>query len=428
MTTLEFSLLFLENTVLYISLWVAIFFIYRLLFWKTVKSIFDPLYFFIIFTNSICTANVIFLSLLAEIRTYYTVTYLLSECALLSGILLLSRVKPVFDSSHGSPLSVDRLRFGMILTLSIAICASLIIYAERGIPLLLESRNDASGGGTGFGFMARLSQVATALFVLFYYVKSKITGLPNSIFERMMLFASIIMGILSGYKAFFLFYLFGHFITVGYNKTHSIKKDLFAIVIGLCLMLSIFAVVNKSIDVQLVMSTLMVRLLASGDVYYMAFVNDTIDQLPRQEFFFQLFGSLLASFRLIGWDQAPLNYGYAINEIVNKNDLLFGPTFRYNVLWLLLTGSAVLTVVFSLVLGMVVGFLNRLLYQRSKLNFTFIFLAFFYYKSFILILGPDHAISDIFLSLLILIFIFLIIFLIMPYKLNRALPLTRTLA
>jgi hypothetical protein len=416
MTTIEFFLLFLENTSLYLTLWAAIFVLYRLLFWTTVKSVFDPIYFFFIFTNSICTANVVFLSLLGEIKDYYTLTYLLSECALLSGILLLSRPQPILEPSPIRPLFVQRLSFGMVFTIALVIGASMVIYAERGIPLLLESRSDASGGGSGFGFITRLSQVATALFVLFYYVKSKVTGLPNSNFERLMLLISILFGMLSGFKSFFLFYLFGYFITRGRSEARSLKRDFYAILVGATLIIALFAVVLDTMDLDLVFSVLISRLLASGDVYYMAFANDSIDQLPPQGFLYQLFGSLLASFRLISWDQAPLNYGLAINEVVNKNDLLLGPTFRYNVLWLVLTGSAALTILLSFVVGLIIGVLNRLLYQRTKLSFTFIFLALFYYKSFLFILGPDHAINDIFLSLSILIFIYLVVLLPVPYK------------
>ncbi len=416
MRAFEFTLLFYENVALYLTLLAVIIVLYRLLFWRTVKSIFDPIYFWVIFTNSICTADVIFLSLLGEIRDYYTFTYLLSECALLSGILLMSRAQPILGPTLVRPLLVERLRVGMVFTIVLVIGATITVYAERGIPLLLESRADASVGGSGFGLVTRLSQVANVLFVLFYYAKSKVTGLPNSNFERLMLLTSILVGVLSGLKSFFLLYFFGYFITHGRSEVRSLKKDFYGILIGIILIIVLFAVVLDTREIDLIFLALISRLLASGDVYYMAFANDMIEQLPPQGFLFQLFGSLLASFRLISWDQAPLNYGYAINELVNHNDLMFGPTFRYNVLWLLLTRSMGLTILLSFFVGTVIGFLIRMLYQRTVLNFTFILLAFLYYKSILLILAPDHAIADVVLSLPILIFIYLVVFIVVPYK------------
>lgn len=390
-------------------LWIALFVIYRLLFWKTVKSILDPIYFFIIFTNSICTANVIFLAIYDEIKWYYTLTYLFSEAALLLGILLFARPQPVLPPQMPSTDFIRRLKFGILLTMVIAIAANLMIYVSRGIPLLLESRNDASAGG--FGVLLRLSQVATALFVLFYYTKKKITGLPNSKKERVLFFISIIFGLLSGYKAFFLFYIFVYFFTTGRTESMPFRKKAIFAVGSIIMMLIMFSVVLETTEIGELFAALLTRLLASGDVYYMAFVSDTIDLLPPQGFFYQLFGSLLASFRVVSWDAAPLNYGYAINEVVNKNDLLFGPTFRYNVLWLLLTKSPILTVILSFIVGAIIGLLNRALHSNKKLGLSFIVSAFFYYKSFLFILGPDHAINDIVLSATIFILLGAIIFL-----------------
>lgn len=418
MRSTEFVLLFYENAALFLTLWAAIFALYRLLFWRTVKSIFDPLYFWIIFTNSICTADVVFMSILGEIKEYYTLSYLLSECALLSGILLFSRQQAIIESSSVSPLFVQRLRLGMAVTIVLFIGTTLMVYADRGIPLLLDSRAEASGGGSGFGFITRISQTANLLFVLFYYAKSKVTGMPNTNVERLMLLLSILFNFLSGFKAFFLLYLFGYFITSGRNKASSWKRDVYAVLAGTIAIIALFALVFNTSDINLILIQLMSRLLSSGDVYFMAYPNNVIEQLPTQGFFFQMFGSLLASFRLISWEQAPMNYGYVINEVVNHNDFLFGPTFRYNVLWLLLTRSIVLTILLSFLVGIVIGYLNRMINKRTKLSFTFIMIAVVYYYSFILILGPDAAISTIFMSILILAFIYLIVLLPVPYKLT----------
>lgn len=424
MTTLEFSLLALQHMETYLVLWLVLFVLYRLVFWKTVQSIADPLYFFVVFTNSICTANVVFLAVYNEIKLYYTLTYLFSEAALIIGILVFARPQPVLPPQIPSDEFVKKLKFGILLTMAIAIAANLMIYVNRGIPLLLESRNDANAGG--FGILLRVSQVATALFVLFYYVKKKITGVPNSRIERLLFWISILFGLLSGYKAFFLFYIFVHFFTMGRTPPIPLKKKLYFGIGATVLMLGMFSVVLDTTDVAQVVPALLTRLLASGDVYYMAFVNDTIDLLPPQGFFYQLFGSLLASFRVVSWDVAPLNYGYAINEVVNKNDLLFGPTFRYNVLWLLLTKSPTLTVILSFVVGAIIGLLNRALHRCKKLGFRFIVILFFYYKSFMFILGPDHAINDIVLSATIFMVIAAMVFL--PAYTKRAVPVVTSVS
>ena len=409
MTTFEFSLLALQHMEAYLAIWIALFCLYRTLFRKVVSSLLDPLYFFVIFTNSICTANVIFLAVFNEIKLYYTLTYLFSEAALIFGILLFARPQPVLPPQHPTQEFITRLKFGMLLTITIAIAANLMVYASNGIPLFLESRNDANAGGVGL--FLRLSQVSTGLFVFFYYVKKKCTGNPNSKLERIYFATSIVFGALSGFKAFFLLYVFVYFFANGKTIAMSFKKKALLGIGGTVVMLIMFSLILSTTEIGLVFPALLTRLLASGDVYYMAFVNDTIDQLPTQDFFFQMTGSLLASFRLVGWDAAPLNYGYAINEVVNKNDMLLGPTFRYNVLWLLLTQNPVMTTILSFLVGSVIGLFNRALYRRRQLNLPFILIGFFYIKSFLLILGPDNGVHDSFLSASILIFIVSIVFL-----------------
>ena len=411
MQTLEFSLLVLDNMMLYIPVWMACFIVYRLLFWRTVNSILDPIYLIVIFTNSICTANVIFLSLLGRIRDYYTLTYLFSEIALLSGILILSRPQQVLVQPAPRPEFVRRLGAGMLFTITLVIVANMIIYAQRGIPLFLESRSEASGGGTGFGFMARLSQVAMSLFVLLYYTKMKMSGVRNSLSERMMFFLAIFVGILSGYKAFFIFFFFAYFVTRGFAPRSSFKKDIRMICVGIVFMIIIFSVVQGTTDIMLAFAGFLSRLLASGDVYYMSYVDDTIASLPKQDFLFQLTGQILASIRVIDWSSAPVNYGYVLNEVVNRSDQNLGPTFRYNVLFQLLTDSPALTVLFSFCVGLIIGGMNRIVNSFKRPGFRFILFSFFYYKSFLFILGPDHAINDIFLSITILVPIFFIFYL-----------------
>jgi hypothetical protein len=411
MRVTDFILLINDNMSLFLFLWFSSFAFYRLLFLRTVKSFFDPIFFSIIFTNSICTANVIFLSVLGEISSYYTFAYLLSEFALIFGIFLFSRSQPHIEANIPNRFFVQRLSFGMLLTILIFLICTLIVYYNRGIPLLMDSRAEASDGGSGFGFVTRLLQVANFMFVLFFFAKSKVTGRSNSKAEHFMFLLSVIFNLLSGFKAFFLLYLYGYFITHGQSKVSFWKRDIYVILAGTITILGLFAVVFDTIELEVILLAFMFRIVSSGDVYFLAFPNNIIEQLPSQDFFFQMFGSLLASFRLIGWDQAPLNYGYAINEIVNKNDYMLGPTFRYNVLWLVLTNSIVITVFLSFLIGLIVGGLRNALYKRTRIGVKFIFMAFLYNYSFILILGPEHGLNSIIIALPIFLLICFIVFL-----------------
>jgi len=415
--TFEFLNLVIQNIPLYLVLWILTFSAYRMLFSKIVDSIFDPLYFYIIFTNSICTANLIFLGFLGEINNFYLTNYFVSEFALLLGVLIISK-KPIHIQTP-SPESQfsHKLHHGMRLATTIIVITNLIIYFERGIPLFMESRAEASTGGSGFGFILRISQTLTILLVIFYYSRFLITNGKTLLSEKIYLGTSVIIGILSGFKAFFLIYLFCYCIIIKKETLHKNKFN-FSTLYKLCgsgiIMLALFAVVMGTSNFAIIISGLIARLLASGDVYYMAYVNDTLNALPKQNFFFQLFGSTLASFHLISWKDAPENYGYVLNYLINHNEVLNGPTFRYNVLWLHLTHNTILTTILSFFVGLIIGLFNKLLNSKRKLDFMFILLCFFYIKSFKFILGPDAAINDIIISILILIAFFTIMLVTFP--------------
>ena len=416
MKTINFFLLVQSNITTYLLIIILSFAFYRLIFLKKVTSILDPIYFFIIFTNSICTANVIFLFYTKSINDYYALSYLSTEIALLFGILLFSRPQQNINHRALNPVFFMQIKVGMIISFSIACLSSFIIYFERGIPLFLEVRGDSSGGGSGFGIFSKLFQSSTIIFGLLYFCKYKIAENRSTPTEKLMLVANILFGLLSGYKAFFIFYFFAYYITQGKDGLPSRKNEIYLILISALFMLLIFLLTTGLDDFGLAAIGFLTRIVASGDIYYMAFVEDTLSNLKESGLLFQLFGSILSSFRLISWEQAPINYGLAINELVNASDLNLGPTFRYNVLWLLLTKNVFASTLLSFLVGASIGYMNRLSLNCQKLSFSFIFTAFFYYKSFMLILGPDHAIAEIFTTLIIFSLIYLFIEIILYQK------------
>jgi len=399
MTTARFVELFYEFYWVYLPIYAIMLALYRLIFIRKVKSIIDPIFFFIIFTNSICSANVIFLSLIQEISVSHTVVYLTSEIALLAGIIIAASKTPSFTSLGPNPNFLGRLDVGMVLTLFIAVVSAGIVYTSRGVPLLLESRSEASSGGTGFGLVTRVSQAATLLFVIMFFIKLRLANFKSSIFEKFMFLTTIIIGLLSGYKSFFLLYFFCFFIINGDRKFKLSNKMYFYIFLSVIVVIFLFYLTSGAVSISELFTNIFARILASGDVYYMSFGNNQIYQMPTTNFSHQMFGSLLASFRLIEWSQAPENYGYVINKLVNGNDLLLGPTFRYNVLFMLITDNLFFITLMSFCVGLFVGVSNRILYNKKILDFKFVILLVVYFKSFILILGPDHGVADLFLSM-----------------------------
>ena len=411
MSTIEFFKLISEDAPVYLVCLAFMLISYRLFFKWKVTSIYDPLYFYIIFTNAICSANMAFLAYSKRIDNYFLTNYILSELALLLGIFIFLKKPGILASS--TPRSDCRFQFklkqGMRLAIAVIVLVNLVIYATRGIPLFMDSRSESSNGGSGFGFFTRVSQNATMLLLLFYYSKSHLTKGKTSFMEKSYVIASGVLGLLSGYKAFFLNYLFVYFL---FNKnTISGKvtaKMAMVVAGGTTIMILLFSIIMGTYNINIILLGFCTRIVASGDVYYMGYVDNSLKHLPPPHFFYQMFGSTLASFRLLEWNEVPRNMGIALNEVVNKYESLDGPTFRYNMLWIYLTGSTFLTTVLSLGTGAIIGFMHRLVNQKQVINLRYIVVCFFYLKSFLLILGPDLAINDISLSIIIILPFFII--------------------
>jgi hypothetical protein len=399
-----------ENIYFYTSLLFITLVLYRLIFINSIKSVLDPLYFFVIFTNAVCTVDVIFLHYLELINDEYLYIYIVSEIGLVLGILIFSKKnisKKVNNEILITPHFYLFLKNGIYISFVVMLIPALVMYFFRGIPILLETRNDASGGGEGFGIFLRINQVANCVFILIYFIRRRIR---KSSVENIMFYISIVIGILSGLKTYIFFYFFAYYIISNDYKDITFKNKLKIFLILLISVLSTFAISNRDINFLSIIDAVLMRVSASGDVYYLGLVNDNIYRLDSPTgFFHQMVGSAAASIRLIPWDSSPLNYGLELNRIVNGNDGNMGPTFRYNMLFLMFTKSKLMIFSMSLVIGGFIGFLRMQANSTMRFSVTFIVLNALYFKSIELIVGPDSAINSLFLFSIILLIICIII-------------------
>jgi hypothetical protein len=398
MTSSEYFNLLYDNISLFIIILISIFLFYVAAYRQVVSSVFDPIFLNIVVINSICTADVLFLYFCSDIDENNLYIYILSEFGLYIGVLACGIKISAKINFHVSELQITKLNILMYVSFLFLMISSLIIFYERGAPIFLESRGDASSGGDGFGIFMRIHQNALIVFALIFFTirQSKTTILDSILFAL-----SVFFGLLSGYKAFFLMYFYAYFLTQGRLRNLAPSKIIAIGIIAFILTLTSFSLVYNNTDFYFLVESFMNRLVASGDVYYLSLGNNAILSLEHTNPIFQLFGGLAASLKLINWADAPENFGLKINQIVNGNSANIGPTFRYNVLFTLIFDYWELIVFFSFLIGAFIGKLASTIEHHSKINLHYLFFSFIYIKSFLLILGPDSAINDIFISILI---------------------------
>lgn len=392
-------------------IWIYAFFLgasflsYALFLSKRVKSIFNPLFFSIVFTNSICTANVLLMGYADAIRADLFANYLMTEAAFIAGFLIFSGGRHLnFLGGNGIRFKYDReMTINVLMYLSFALMAvpNLALFAVAGIPLFMESRYDATIGGVGLGLLIRIGGSANIVFLASYFLKYSDPLRRKLRFDIFMIVLSLLIGFFSGYKAFFLGYLSMYYLVnrdrIGRSWALFSKRTIAVCLVGSIVIIVLFMIILRTWDVSLAFMNLLYRIVASGDVYYMSYGNAVIESLPHVGFWYQLFGSTMASFRLIGWEAAPKNLGILLNQTVNNYSINAGPTFRYNVLWLYLSGFTY-SIFLSFFTGAVVGFLEKASRSFRYRSIGYVAVVFLYMKSFQLILGPDQAINEFFFS------------------------------
>ena len=140
---------------------------YILIFKSWYISILDP--FVLSAVLSACGFGVvIFLFLCNAIQLKYFVSYLLTQFAFISGMLLFNRIG--FRKLKNKFYILDEnklLRIIYIIVIFSVVIIQFIIYKNIGIPLFMDSRLEASSGGSGAGLLFRFTTVWGTLALLF---------------------------------------------------------------------------------------------------------------------------------------------------------------------------------------------------------------------------------------------------------------------
>lgn len=372
MSYIDFGILLYDNIQLYIAIFLCTILLYWVLFHNLINSILDP-FFMSLFSSAAGFSVVWLLYLTNTISVFYFYQYLITQILFWIGFFLLSKKNCIvkskaFSSCHirNSLLIPKRYyRFYVIISL-IYILLQLYTYKIVGIPLFKEYRLAAVGIGGGFGiinrFIGLFSLIVFYFTCLFFYT-------PYRSFAKLILSCIIIFGLLSGSRSsllgifmnLFLFYVINRdiFATKLYRYNSKARILFIAGAIGA---VGVLLVTSESFAETF--EKLFFRIVSSGDVYYMAYCNDIIEQLSKADWWVALTGDLFRTLRLIPEEKALPGMGFELFNIVNGvTDALGGPNPRHNVFGYVhfgLIGGAV----YSLGCGMLLGYLRTKIFVQ----------------------------------------------------------------
>lgn len=324
---------FIPNGGIYIlSLFLSII-LYLPIIRYSIKSILDPLFYSIIaaiFANSIP----VFLYFLDLISTYKLVYIILCESIFwITYFIFAKKIRfSRYEMKENNVGDYCYFSFFGLLALS-----NLITYAKFGIPIFNESRLETFSSGGGWGVLSHINSFSSFYCTIYsFYCISKN---KYRLFSYIVFISIIIFSLLSGAKSAILVILFSYYFYKYYYKrqTINIRKHLpWLFVIGCFPILLLCIQLDTTPDIALL--SFLRRFVANGDVYWMAFPDDVIDEININNKTVYLFSRILTPFRLINHNDVELPIGVQIDWIIipEHAGTITGPNTRLPILcWVL---------------------------------------------------------------------------------------------
>lgn len=357
MTNESFLIYLLESFDIYLICFLLSCIVYYLLYRKVLDSIFDPLTLQVV-GSMFGFSVVLFLYSKDLILTFYFTNYLFTQFAFLAGFFLVKQ-KALNNVNYPSlqiknDLLITETCFIVFSTLNIVL--QLISYFLVGIPMFKDSRLETYMAGGGIGLIGRLLSILVILglftgIVTFFKTKKKSLKIVVILYCVITAVFFFLSGSRSSFITFFLVLFFYKVMTGERQKTAY--KNIYWL--GLIVFVAIFIMYLKADSLLDAFSGFLTRIVGFGDVYWGAYPEEKINRIVYANPFDAIFGDLLASYRIIGWDKIPKPIGLQLTNINYPYlDVTLGPNARHNVFGLVYFGY-IGSIFFSFFIGLFLG-------------------------------------------------------------------------
>lgn len=366
----NFYFLFYKDLLFNISVLFFTIIIFLLIFKKYFYSLLDPFLIFMIFSSS-GYALVFILFFYNQINYYYFIHFILTQLALTIGFLSFKPVN-IVNINKKQKTNIKYMNISKnskivyFTSIIIYIFLNIFLYIKKGIPLFMESRLNATTDGYGLiaSFINTTSIITLSVLSYKYLIKYK-----YNIIDYIFIFCYLIFTIFSGSKSLFLDSIFIFFYVTFYC---SIKLDylnymdrfnkLSVKIFFIAFITLIFLLLLSHKD-EIPLITIFNRVIMTGDVYMMAYVNNNIDKITGNFFNLSLPYKLIEVFKIdheesIGSQLIKLVYGI---ESIN------GPNARHNIFGYVSFGYYG-SIVFSFLIGLLIGFIRNKFIKYFKIN------------------------------------------------------------
>lgn len=384
MNNADFHLSYYENISVALVFLIISYVLTYLFVRKQIYSIFDPLFFN--FLMAAAGYSVVFyLSYLNIISDYYLYSFCLTQAAFFLGINTFKLPRSTTaDLSHTTVASkklydsVGYIKCFYYLSFLSFFISQIIVYHYNGLPIFLDSRLSVFSGGSGFGFLSRVIYVTSTITLTtssYSLIFRDFLGIPKLV-HRLQLLFYILVALFSGSKGALLVMIFTIslmlFFSRKINNDVSLEKKATKLLLKILFLVfpaAIFTVFVQTgfENIYEVVLAIAMRFVHTGQIFYMVYPNDVLFEFPNANGFVALFRDVLGAWRIIGWDELPINHGLLAFQYHYALDLLTGPNDRHNTFGLFYFGFWG-AIVFSYIIGFMMGFIRNKLYYRFRFN------------------------------------------------------------
>lgn len=396
-----------ENISEYILIATICVVLYFYFFRKYFLDIFDP-FTMSIFNFSMASSVVCYMfihDMLGDTALFYN--FVFTEIAYIGGFILFKPISFKVQGRLDSSLLFLKDRFKVIIYYIytvIYLLNQLVVYVLYGLPIFSESTH------AGFYQDAKMSQaiaIAVLPVIIFLLIDRFFADQCRTVFSKvydvfMLLFIFFALAV-SGSKGTLLTFVYSLFfyklylntfqqapsILMNLKKIKTMYKIFFLLAISGAILTAIFkdnAGENVSVDEAVL--GIMVRVVATGDVFAHFYGNDPSSLISAENGFYnlfmELFSSIVGKLGLIDSNDVKMPIGDVYWRIMGiPPGAGTGPNPRHNFFGLVLFGFYG-NIIYSFLLGLVSGFVRNKLYSKLRSN---IFYFILYTQLYSLVLG-----------------------------------------
>lgn len=378
MNTEEFiGLVFMPNQSLYYLLLLFSMIVYAIIYWKYYISIIDPSFLEVI-SSMFGFSVVLLLWFTDNISLHYFSSFLVSQIAFWMGFIYISKKR---NSWSGSMLKVkdekNMLKCIFFISLILYVATTILGYIVLGIPILAESRLDITAKAqNGMGFLSRFSYLSIiCIYCTLHFRLLKSQDKIVKIMQVITILFFCVTSVLTGSKGAFLRLAFVYFCFIILNREYdkklykSLKKtQLYFMCLGILAAFSVIIITTEG-NIWSGISVFLLRLIGSGDVYWLGYPNGMVEDVPYKNPFIVLFQSFLGFFRIVSHTDFPEPIGYTLSSFFYDKTSLTGANARHNIFGYVYFGFYG-GIVFSFILGWIIGFIRNMFVNMKECSVT----------------------------------------------------------